>query len=265
MTRFVLKSLALLVLSLVIGAAAAPLLPKAILAAASPALGPVLLSSALTIVFALCLAGRSSGGVASRALLLLWLIFGLQANNLVETLIFDIGLPRPELWRFYLHGFVSTAVLALAIAWAAGPPLPAASRAPRPLSATLGRLAVVAVVYIGVYFTAGEAIYPYIASFYGAFRLPAVTTIVPLALTRGLVFGLLALALVERLGPGQRRGPLWVAGLFSVVGGVAPLLMPNPFMPDYVRYAHMVEVGISNVFFGLFAGALLARDERMPG
>lgn len=265
MIRFALKAVALAMVSLVIGAAAAPLLPKAVLAAASPALGPVLASSALTIVFSLALAMRSSGGVASRALLLLGLIFGLQANNLVETLIFDVGLPRDELWRFYLHGFVSTAGLALAIAWAAGPARPSASRQPRSAGATLARLGVIAVVYVAVYFAAGEAIYPWIASFYDASRLPPLATLVPFAIGRGFVFALLAFGLVERLAAGERRAALWVAGLFSVVGGVAPLVMPNPFMPDSVRYAHMAEVGISNLFFGLFAGALLSRDERMPG
>jgi hypothetical protein len=40
--------------------------------------------------------------------------------------------------------------------------------------------------------------------------------------------------------------------------GLAPLLVPNPLMPDAIRYAHMVEVVCSNLVFGGIAGWLLS-------
>jgi hypothetical protein len=51
-----------------------------------------------------------------------------------------------------------------------------------------------------------------------------------------------------------------VAGslLMCVIGGLAPLLVPNPLMPDAIRYAHMVEVVCSNLVFGGLAGWLLS-------
>jgi hypothetical protein len=39
---------------------------------------------------------------------------------------------------------------------------------------------------------------------------------------------------------------------------VAPLLIANPYLPDAIRYAHLPEVGVSNVLFGLLAGWLLS-------
>ena len=44
----------------------------------------------------------------------------------------------------------------------------------------------------------------------------------------------------------------------SVVGGVAPLIIPNPYLPDAVRYAHLPEVGVSNFLFGFVDAWLLA-------
>ena len=42
-----------------------------------------------------------------------------------------------------------------------------------------------------------------------------------------------------------------------LLGGVAPLLMPNPYLPDAVRWAHFVETSVSNLVFGALAGWIL--------
>jgi hypothetical protein len=50
---------------------------------------------------------------------------------------------------------------------------------------------------------------------------------------------------------------LAVFGLTTVLTLVdAGLIPPNPFMPDYVRYAHMLEIGWSNFVLGLLIGFL---------
>jgi hypothetical protein len=38
---------------------------------------------------------------------------------------------------------------------------------------------------------------------------------------------------------------------FSVLGGIAPLLLPNAYMPVPIRIAHSIEVGVSNFLYGL--------------
>jgi hypothetical protein len=48
-----------------------------------------------------------------------------------------------------------------------------------------------------------------------------------------------------------------LGSVFAVM--TAPLLLPNPYMPEPVRMAHLVETGSSNFIFGMFTGWLLAQ------
>ena len=83
------------------------------------------------------------------------------------------------------------------------------------------------------------------------------TTILGLQLlVRGPVFILLCLALVRMLGLPRLGGALAVGAVFTILSGVAPLLMPNPFFPDAVRWAHFCEVTSSNFVFGAIVGWL---------
>ena len=44
---------------------------------------------------------------------------------------------------------------------------------------------------------------------------------------------------------------LLIGAFFAIVGGLAPLIVPeNEHMPDYIRFGHAFEVGISNSLFG---------------
>jgi hypothetical protein len=45
--------------------------------------------------------------------------------------------------------------------------------------------------------------------------------------------------------------------IFSVLGGVAPLIPPSELMPSYVRLGHGFEVGISNFIYGIVLAVLL--------
>lgn len=47
--------------------------------------------------------------------------------------------------------------------------------------------------------------------------------------------------------------------LFSVVMN-AQLLLPNPYMPEAVRMARLVEIASSNFIFGMLIGWLLTND-----
>jgi hypothetical protein len=51
----------------------------------------------------------------------------------------------------------------------------------------------------------------------------------------------------------------WSAALsvgltFTILSGVATLILPNPFFPDAVRWAHFCEVTSSNFVFGCVVG-----------
>lgn len=43
----------------------------------------------------------------------------------------------------------------------------------------------------------------------------------------------------------------------SIIGGIAPLILPGSEMPAYIRIGHSFEVGISNFLYGLLLGYLL--------
>ncbi|MEP6848405.1 MAG: hypothetical protein ABI999_06085 [Acidobacteriota bacterium] len=56
---------------------------------------------------------------------------------------------------------------------------------------------------------------------------------------------------------GWRETALVLALLFSVVM-VDQLLLPNPYMPEAVRMAHLVETGSSNFIFAFLIAWLLS-------
>ena len=69
-------------------------------------------------------------------------------------------------------------------------------------------------------------------------------------LVRGPIFIVLCLALMRMLGLPRLSGALAVGVVFALLSGVTPLLMPNPFFADSVRWAHMCEVTSANFVFG---------------
>ena len=131
-------------------------------------------------------------------------------------------------------------------------PIAAKSRAER-----AWKFVVSDVAYLVLYFVAGTIIWPYIKDFYATQTLPSVSTILVLELLlRGPVFILLCLLIVRMLGLPRLSGALAAGAIFTLVSGVAPLLIPNPYFPDAVRWAHICEVGSSNFVFGAIVGWL---------
>ncbi len=107
------------------------------------------------------------------------------------------------------------------------------------------------VAYIFLYLGAGTIIFPYVKDFYATQHLPSMKTIIELQLLlRGPLFIVLCLGLVRMLGLPRLAGALAVGGVFTILSGLAPLLLPNPFFPDAVRWVHLCEVTSSNFIFG---------------
>ncbi len=73
---------------------------------------------------------------------------------------------------------------------------------------------------------------------------------------RGLLWALVGLMLMASLRPG-----LWTRALAfgAAVSGfmVMQLAYPGTFMPTEVRWAHFVEISVSNFVFGVLAGLVL--------
>jgi hypothetical protein len=225
-------------------------------------LAPVLVSNALHASLLVWIAARLRAQGLRRALVL-WLFWGgIQVGYLVEAVLFDIRLPpRDALWLIaYSLAFSGCFALFVALAF---PALPADRGGPAAEGRLAWwRLAASALAYVVLYFTFGHLAYPYLREFYEARPMPSTESVVAVQVVRGLWLSGIVLLLVRQLRTSPRSAAVVSALALSVLGGIAPLLIPNPYLPDAIRYAHLPEVGVSNFLFGLLAGWLLtARAE----
>jgi hypothetical protein len=74
---------------------------------------------------------------------------------------------------------------------------------------------------------------------------------------RGFVLTGIVVVLVRVVRGSRRKLAVLAGATLSIVGGISPLLLPNPYLPDSVRLVHLAEVGVSNFLFGLPAGWLV--------
>jgi hypothetical protein len=144
------------------------------------------------------------------------------------------------------------------------------SRLVMPASEWAWKLAVIAIVYVVLYFTFGYFVAwrnPAVQAYYGGTDPGSFTAqmgtvlrntpwLIPFQIVRAMCWVALALPVI-RMMKGQWPETAFAIGLlFSVVMN-ARLLLPNPYMPEPVRMAHLVETASSNFIFGAFVGWLL--------
>jgi len=180
--------------------------------------------------------------------------FIISTANIIEGSVFlkNSNLPWP---RIFLHSLIS-AILIVPV-WTllfgrrdtTSPhyhPIQAKGRGERAWKFVVSDLS-----YIVLYYAAGMIIFPFVRNFYATQQLPSQGTIVALQLLiRGPIFVVLCLGFTRMLGMPRLTGALTVGALFTVLSGVAPLLIPNPYFPDAVRWVHFCEVVSENFVFG---------------
>lgn|GEM_PF-1137122 len=198
--------------------------------------------------------------------------FGLMTMlTQIESALF-LNMTPSEWWIGTLKGTVSCA----ALSWLAVTLYPklhkvtAAAeswRNPPSTASWVRRWIGVSFAYLALYFTAGIMILPLIRSWYeeqGTLDTnPAV--VFPLQIVRGALFVAFVLPLLRSMTVTRCQASLAMAVMIPLVHGVAVLIPPSPFMPNFVRHAHMLEIGWSNFVLGLLIGFLfwnpLAREE----
>jgi hypothetical protein len=240
---------------------------------AAGGLGWILASNLLVALVLTHLAARLEleGGRLWGALFLVQ--YGIQFNNLIEAAVFPLFIPARELARLFGTALAASLVFTLLLTWRAraGSWQPsvehgssAAEREPRfSRGATFARRwAVGAVAYVAVYFAAGMIAYPYVRELYAGRPMPGVLPLALLQLARGSLFMAILLPVVRRVAVDRLPLALKAGATLSVVGGIAPLLIPNPYFPDAVRWAHLVEVGLSNFLYGFLVARLLGPEAR---
>lgn len=195
----------------------------------------------------------------------------------IESVIFLTQLPPELLPRLFLMGAIVAAVFSplaiLILGRIKGDTLrPPTERLVMPASEWAWKLGVIAVMYVALYFTFGYYVawqVPEVRAYYngtdpGTFagQMQSVLTETPwlpiIQVLRAMMWTALALPIIR-----MTKGAWWEAGLavallFSVVMN-AQLLLPNPYMPDVVRMAHLVETASSNFVFGWLIVWLLHR------
>ena len=181
-------------------------------------------------------------------------------NGLMEALFFDLFRDRMTGLILLLHGLVAAAGFAPAIVLLSGKlrPRPGEPK-PRPVANLLTRLAASSVLYVTLYFAAGVMAYPHIRQFYEHKQVPSPLVLAAIQLfLRGPIFAVTMLLIVRMLREPRAVLAVFAGLVMATLGGLAPLLIPNPFLPDAVRIVHLVEVTTENFIFGCVAGWLLA-------
>lgn len=190
--------------------------------------------------------------------------FVIACVNLVEAVVFLTGFPMQ--WARLFGYFLVSAVLVMPV-WmllfgkrSSLSPEHFQPIVSKPLGERIWKFVVSDIAYCFLYLTAGMIIFPWVKDFYATQHIPPMTTIVELQLLlRGPIFILMCLALVRMLGLPRLGGALAVGAVFTIVSGIAPLLTPNAFFPDIVRWAHLCEVTSSNFLFGAIVAWLWGR------
>ena len=253
---------------LMIGTVAGGILGQAVFHAVMPAApphdGPLDVMPALAVVSAvfafmfLLIAQRLRGAFWTRFLVLFGVVYTITTiQSLNEAVYFRdyVKMPMSGIWATALGNLVRDGSGALVAAWLWRGPDGEAER----FTGLVWRFAVIAPIYIFLYFAAGAWI-----AFQGEvlrayYDQAAHIDRVPLAgfqVFRSLIWSAAAFAAVRQMtGSGWARA-LIVGLSFSLFMAVV-LLIPNGIMPWDVRKFHIPEVGISNLIFGFIAASII--------
>jgi hypothetical protein len=232
----------------------------------------------LLVVLALGLVAASSsqqGWKLTGTLFILY--FGInQLNILDEALLFKVGLKAPEIFRMMASGFVTSLIfvplLVLILGcWKKTPLEEVGPLVPRSPANWAGRILLGVLLYVLCYFVAGMIVFPFVKDFYTGVKLPGPASVIEMEVFRGLVYVAAGLAVVHGMKGERGRAAMALGLSFPILAGVAPLLLPNPYLPGYIRLTHGFEIGISNFAYGVLLGFLLTRkaapanDEQQTG
>lgn len=180
-------------------------------------------------------------------------------NSIIEAVFFGFFSVRTG-GVILLMTALSTALFSPALLLFAKKDSSSSARSEWKLCLTVPRFAAGAAAYLLIYFAFGMMIFPFIGDFYSELGTPPLAGVVGMALfVRGPIFVALAVLIIAMSGASRKQTILMVAVGMSVIGGVAPLMVPSSLFPDAVRLAHFIEVSTENFLFGWILGMLLTR------
>ena len=198
----------------------------------------------------------------------------------IESAVFLTRLPPGLVPRFFLMGLLIAAPFSvLAVIILGKRHVDPADNEPDPPAmpaSQFWKLAVIAVAYVILYFSFGYFIAwrnPVVREYYGGTdpggllaQMRSVVRdtpwLVPFQIFRGLCWAGIALPMVRMLKGDWPETALAIGITFALLGNVQ-LLLPNPYMPEPVRMAHLLETASSNFVFGLLVGWLLTEHRHV--
>ncbi len=189
----------------------------------------------------------------------------------IETAFFVRSLPSGMLPRLFLSGliiaalFSSLAVLILGKRKSNPKESNEHSRLDMPVGQWVGKLSLIVIAYLVIYFTFGYFIAwksPAVRAYYGGSDpgsflaqirsvLRDTPLLLPLQAVRAILWTAIAVPVIRMMKGRWWEAGLAVALLFAVVMN-SQLLLPNPLMPQEVRMVHLLETATSNFLFGWF-------------
>jgi hypothetical protein len=217
-----------------------------------------LIVNALSALVLAALAARLTGPFRQRAVILFLLFYLLETLlSTIESLFFGAFLHLPEglLGAVAILNAVKSALAALVAA-----SLWRGASEPAPLGGLAWKLPALILLYIMLYFGAGQFIAwqsAAVRDYYGQGLAIDTPTLILLQAGRGAAWAGLAWLLARHLRGSVPAKALLAGAAFAILM-TAPLLYPNALMPWSVRRVHLVEIGVSNFLFGLLAVWLLS-------
>jgi hypothetical protein len=196
----------------------------------------------------------------------------------IESAIFLRNLPQGLVARFFLMGALVAAPFSIAsVLLLKGRASATRKRDTSCEPFAMGRWGAVqrswflAVAHVGLYFVCGYFLAwrsAEVRQFYGVLdkgscwaQMVAVLRdqpwLIPVQLARGGLWVVLAW-LVVRMLKRSRMEAAFATGLLFLVVMNAQLLLPNPYLPDTLRWTHLVETPCCNLLFGCLSGWVLS-------
>lgn len=229
-------------------------------------LGWTLLSNSL-IVLVVAYAVLRSDAYGLRLVGAIFLMFfGIHAfNTQVEAIFFQLQISRTESVNMVLQGLLVALIFSYILVFLMDrmhkPASKVESRTRSSISIVgyVWRFVVCDISYVILYCIAGAMILPYVQNFYDSLaQTPAVDKVLIMQVFRGLIYVIVTLSVIRMIKAKKWEAALMIGLQLSILGGIAPLLPPNPYMPAEIRLVHGIEIGISNFIYGAIIGLLFA-------
>lgn len=223
----------------------------------------------ITILLALLIKKNILNGIKlSVVIFLIYFIIG-NFNILIEAYIFNVT-DRNETIVLLLKGLVLAIIISpvfvfLFRKWKSDDTRLAFE--PRSIFQWVWRIVVADLLYLVFYILAGfilYTVYPQLMDFYGD-KVPDFSLMINTQFFRALLFIGIALIISRTVNASFFYNALLVGAVFSVIGGIAPLIVPgDEIMPAYIRFGHAFEVGISNFIYGFILTYLVGQKTISP-